>query len=129
VTGDPAAPAPGWYADPRQPLTVRYWSGSAWTEHTRPSAPPVVATPQSNGFAVTALVCGILGIVGFLVPLFGFMLHVAAIVCGTLGRRRAAADPAIGGTGMATAGLVLGIAGLAITILFGMVFFALGWSS
>jgi hypothetical protein len=128
MTGDPPAPAPGWYADPQQPLTVRYWSGAAWTEHTRPSAPPVVAATRSNGFAVTALVCGILGIVGFIVPFFGFMLNIAAVVFGTIGRRRAAADPATGGSGMATAGLVLGIAGLAITILFGMVFFALDLS-
>jgi hypothetical protein len=119
MAGDPQ-PAPGWYADPQRPQTLRYWSGSAWTEHTRPSAPPVVAATQSNGSAVAALVCGILGIVGFIVPLFGFLLSVAAIVLGAIGRRRAAADPATDGMGMATVGLVLGIAGVAITILFGI---------
>lgn len=36
----PGAPAqarstgPGWYQDPHQPGRLRYWSGSAWTEHT-----------------------------------------------------------------------------------------------
>lgn len=27
-------PAPGWYADPENPAAQRYWSGTAWTEHT-----------------------------------------------------------------------------------------------
>jgi hypothetical protein len=84
-----------------------------------------VAT-QSNGFAVAALVCGVLGIVGILFAFFGIVLNVAAIVFATIGRRRAAADPATGGRGMATAGLVLGIAGLSLTTLFVVGFLVLG---
>lgn len=34
----PAPPSPqvpaGWYADPYQQATYRYWDGQAWTEHT-----------------------------------------------------------------------------------------------
>ncbi len=30
-----AAPAAGWFPDPGDPSTERWWSGNAWTEHTR----------------------------------------------------------------------------------------------
>jgi hypothetical protein len=33
----PTGPAAGWYADPGDPLQLRYWTGSAWTEHTAPA--------------------------------------------------------------------------------------------
>ncbi len=29
-------PAPGWYPDPTQPGTQRYWDGEKWTEHSAP---------------------------------------------------------------------------------------------
>jgi hypothetical protein len=32
---------PGWYADPSDASMVRYWSGSAWTQHTNAAQPPV----------------------------------------------------------------------------------------
>lgn len=31
----PAVPLPGWYADPTAPEGLRWWDGSAWTEHMR----------------------------------------------------------------------------------------------
>ncbi len=33
----PAAPAPGFYADPLDPAGQRWWDGSAWTETVRPA--------------------------------------------------------------------------------------------
>ena len=35
VSRPPADPGPGWYTDPRGLTRVRYWDGSAWTEHTQ----------------------------------------------------------------------------------------------
>ena len=39
-----SAPSPGWYPDPRSSDRLRWWDGSAWTEHLteapRPEAPP-----------------------------------------------------------------------------------------
>ena len=36
ASGAPASPTTpaGWYPDPNQPGSQRYWDGSAWTEHT-----------------------------------------------------------------------------------------------
>lgn len=40
ASGAPASPATpaGWYADPNDPGSQRYWDGSAWTEHTSGNA-------------------------------------------------------------------------------------------
>lgn len=35
------APPPGWYPDPAQPATLRYWDGGAWTPHRQTAVPPV----------------------------------------------------------------------------------------
>jgi Protein of unknown function (DUF2510) len=39
----------GWYADPLDAAGLRYWDGSAWTEHTAPGSlpPPPSAAPVS----------------------------------------------------------------------------------
>ncbi len=41
---------PGWYEDPRSPAdTIRYWDGSAWTNHTQARPPAgVPASSQHN---------------------------------------------------------------------------------
>lgn len=47
-------PPPGWYADPQLPQQERWWDGTAWTDHRRPSggppAPPGPAAPEGAGF-------------------------------------------------------------------------------
>lgn len=45
-----AVPA-GWYPDPQQPDTQRYWDGQRWTEHTAPLAPqaPPATQPATVG--------------------------------------------------------------------------------
>ncbi|WP_414686559.1 DUF2510 domain-containing protein [Mycobacterium sp.] len=35
ATATPLSPA-AWYPDPRYPQFLRYWNGTAWTEHTAP---------------------------------------------------------------------------------------------
>lgn len=67
---------------------------------------------KSNGMAVAALVCGILGIIGSFIPVvmyFTAVLAVLGIVFGVKGKKIAAASNS--GKGLATAGLVLGIIG------------------
>jgi len=36
--GGPGTPGPGWFADPQDPATLRWWDGQAWTSHTQPTA-------------------------------------------------------------------------------------------
>lgn len=38
----------GWYQDPHAPGLLRYWDGSAWTEHTSPVAPQQPVQPQPS---------------------------------------------------------------------------------
>jgi hypothetical protein len=59
--------------------------------------------PPASPASVLALVCGILLCLG---PLTG----IPAIIAGFIGRSAAKKDPAnVGGSGMATAGIILGI--------------------
>lgn len=67
---------------------------------------------KSNGMSVAALVCGILGIIGSFIPVvkyFTALLAILGIVFGVKGKKFAAANNT--GTGLATAGLVMGIIG------------------
>jgi hypothetical protein len=49
-------PPAGWYADPVTAGIVRYWDGTAWTEHTAPHAPipPATSSPLVGGNGETA---------------------------------------------------------------------------
>lgn len=84
-----------------------------------PPAPPSSAQPQ-NGLGVAALVFGIVQFV--CLPVIASIL---AIVFGILGRKKAKQGLATNG-GMATAGLILGIVGLALTVISLIVMVALG---
>lgn len=45
-------PPAGWHADPNRPGGLRYWDGSAWTEHRQPPPGPTnggVAGPVGGG--------------------------------------------------------------------------------
>lgn len=78
---------------------------------TQPTITPTTpATPPRNGFGVTALVLGIVGIVFSWVPVFGLLLGVLAVIFGAVGYFKARG-------GMAIAGLVLG----AITVVIGII--------
>lgn len=129
-TDSPRPPA-GWYTDQEDPSRQRYWDGGRWTDARREtpaeSAPPPGAPPaagatgrEGNGFAVTALVCGIVGAVFGLVPLtylIALALGTVALVFGVLGRRRVKRNPQVGRKGMATAGTVLGVIALGLGVI------------
>lgn len=66
----------------------------------------------SNGLAVAALVCGIVGLVLALIPFLffvGWALGITAFVLGLIARSRAKKHPLLGRKTMATWGVVLGI--------------------
>lgn len=71
--------------------------------------------PQNNNMPVAALICGLLALVFWFIPLryFNFinlLFSILAIVFGAKGRQTASPNQA----GMATAGMVLGIIGVVL---------------
>lgn len=76
---------------------------------------------HGTGFAVTSLVTGIVSLVLFFIPVFGFMLGAVAVVFGSISMRHPE------GRGMAIAGLVTG----SVTVLISMIilaFWLLAWT-
>lgn len=50
----PVSTKAGWYPDPTQPQTQRYWDGDAWSEHRAP------LPPKQGGVSVWTIAVGIL---------------------------------------------------------------------
>ncbi|MFJ2591404.1 DUF4190 domain-containing protein [Streptomyces erythrochromogenes] len=90
---------------------------------------PYGRTP-SNGFGITALVLGILAVVGCITSVIAVALGIGAVVFGALGKGKANRGEADNG-GMALAGIILGAIGivLGLLMLFAMFapFFGGGW--
>lgn len=88
------------------------------------SAATPMAESRGNGAAVAGFVCGLIGAIVSIIPLFVLVfpgvLDVLGIIFGLRGRRNAAAGAAQGG--LATAGLILGIVGLAFFVLWWILF-------
>jgi Domain of unknown function (DUF4190)/Tetratricopeptide repeat len=81
-----------------------------------PSALFVVPLPSGrgrtyDGYCITSMV---LGIISILLQPLGIPLGITAIVFSVLGRRKVCSDPGKTGRGMAIAGLVCGIVGIAV---------------
>lgn len=104
----------------------------AWETESAAEQPPQGWDPPAgggagrptgqNGPAIGALVCGILGLVLFLIPVLGLLLAVIGIALGIVGVRRAR-DPATPGRGLSIAGIVTGALGalLGLWLLVGLV--------
>lgn len=84
---------------------------------TGPYGTPAEATRHTHGtgFAITAMVTGIVGAVFSWVPIFDVVLGVVAIVFGAIALQWARHGQAPG-KGMAIAGLVLGIITVAVFV-------------
>ncbi len=67
---------------------------------------------ESSSAGITALVCGIVSIVMCWVPLIGLVSAIIGIVFGSKGMKK------VQGKGMAIAGLVTGIIGLILSVLY-----------
>jgi len=71
------SPPPGWYKDPQDSTTQRYWDGNAWTDNRAPRAGNTEqANALSNGWFVLAV----------LIPLAGFVLAIIEWSRGNTGR-------------------------------------------
>src|SRR3954470_3150704 len=65
----PDAPA-GWYPDPSQAATQRYWDGENWTDQRAPLSPSLAAEANSGISVSTRVVLGILGAVPAVIAVF-----------------------------------------------------------
>ncbi len=80
-----------------------------------PMQPPMqpMQPQESQGMAIAALIMGIAGLIGGWFPIiqyFTLVLSILAIIFGAKARKKSV------GAGMATAGMVLGIISVAITV-------------
>lgn len=73
------APGPGWYPDPNDPATNRYWDGGSWTESRAPktAAGAVVGPDGKEQNASGVVVAGY--IFAVLMPLIGFIIGLTQI--------------------------------------------------
>lgn len=119
---EPSGPPAGWYPDPDDRASTRYWDGARWTDQRAPSGqwglpasstgapPPVVVAQKTNGFAIASLVLGILWI--------WWVGSALALVFGYVAKSQIDRSGGVeGGRGLAVAGIVLGWIGVAIAIL------------
>lgn len=137
------APA-GWYPDPLGRNDHRYWDGSQWTDHASrggatitdpldgPHSPeddrsfavggidPEAGTPSTapaagtEGLAVVSLLLSILWLFG--------LGSIAGIITGVMARRRIRRSRGVRtGSGIALAGIIVGVLTLALTVLVGIV--------
>lgn len=90
------ATSPGYPAAPPQ--------GGAYPAY---AAPSYAAPRPTSGLATTSLICGIAGVVLFwaVIPLIA---SIVAVITGHMALRQTKANPALGGRGMAIAGLIMG---------------------
>lgn len=65
---DHSTPGAGWYPDPADPKTNRYWDGEKWTESRAPSS--TVKAEKAEGADIAGYVLAVLfPIVGFIIGL------------------------------------------------------------
>ena len=87
---------------------------------TEPAAQTAPSAPRrTSALAIAALACGIAGL-----TVFPLLASFAAVVLGTTARGELRRDPTLDGSGLATAGLVLGWIGVALALLGLLLFLA-----
>ncbi|WP_458107955.1 DUF4190 domain-containing protein [Arthrobacter sp. R3-55] len=122
--GDYSQQPPSPYGQPpspyqqQQPYGQQPYGQQPYGQPQSPYGQPAYYAMQAEpkGLSIASMCCGIAIFVGF-----GFFIlpQIAAVILGHLGLKR---EPA--GKGMAIAGLVMGYIGIALTVIFGIIFFA-----
>jgi len=75
------------------------------------------ARPRTDGLAIASLICGIVGIVCFVICL-GVILGPVAAIMGYISRQRiASSSGTLAGGGLALAGLILGVVAFAVSVI------------
>ncbi len=96
----------------QQPYGNQQYNQQSYTQPMKPVVYDVLPTGHS-GVAVASLICGIMGIVFFWIPVVDLGLNIAGLICAivTLSKK-------YDGKGMAIGGLVTSIIGLLISLYF-----------
>lgn len=98
-----------------------------------PSMPPAMGVPAGsnptakNWMGIVALIAGIIGILGACCGLLNLLPPAAGIILGLLGKKADAAGEANNGK-LANIGFILGVVGIALSVIFTIVAFALNGS-
>jgi hypothetical protein len=120
-----ATPTPAYPPQPSSPPPAGYGPPQYGSPPQSPPpygyAPSPAAGARTNGKAVASLV---LGIAGWLVA--PFILSVLGIIFGALARKEIAANPSMGGKGLANWGFWLSISGLVAWVVLIIVLIAVG---
>lgn len=118
------APAPPSYSAPVQPYVIPQapYAAVPPQQSYYPAGPvqqapgyPAYGTPiypaarPASGLAIASLVCGIVGVVFFWTGVL-MLASIVAVITGHLALRQTKQNPAVGGRGMAFAGLIMGYA-------------------
>ena len=115
------------YAAAAQPLYYGAASapGQPGAGYPNYGAVPYPAPRPASGLAITSLICGIAGVVLFwaVVPL---LASIVAVITGHMALRQTKENPAIGGRGMAFAGLIMGYIMVAVLVV-GIVMTVIGF--
>lgn len=106
-----APPAPQGYGTAPAPLPPQQ---PGYAPYVTPGYPAPAARPTS-GLAIASLVCGIAGIVLFwaLIPM---LASIVAVITGHMALGQTKRNPALGGRGMAFAGLITGYVVVALLV-------------
>lgn len=102
-----SAVAPQYAAAAQPPYYGASAPGQPGAGYPNYSAPVYPAPRPASGLAITSLICGIAGVLLFwaVVPL---LASIVAVITGHMALRQTKDNPAIGGRGMAFAGLIMG---------------------
>jgi len=117
-------PPAGWYPDPEQPQSLRWWDGAIWTEHRASAwqAPYGAPAPPDHSLDwvmpvnrdMGAIAAGYLGLLS-LFP--NPITPIGAILCGVFALRRMKVSHQLG-RGRAIFGIVMGGLSLAAFLFF-----------
>jgi hypothetical protein len=109
----------GWYPDPGDATSLRYWDGDAWTVHKFPLAVPTPEQTPTPSWLLPTNVSGwavASGYIGLVSPIF-LIPGPFAIATGILGLRQIRRQPGLNGRVRAWVGIVLGTIGTALLVL------------